>query len=210
MYQTSFIHLPSTPESFDEEQEEEAKGTSQETSLPKVSLRLLNGDPFAHSQHLVVARESISPDHPRTHVQGLSFPRDLDSLSENRAVDMADAEEVLDINSVKGLAENNCLPVAGLSIEGSCMCLSPLAESSASPCEGSSIQVDSGYNSQTYTSSLMDTAGIEVSGRENDSHVYDTQSKYSGVKTKPVWEICKDLHLCRNCRSCKQHLPKNR
>ncbi|KAL8189939.1 UNVERIFIED_CONTAM: hypothetical protein K2H54_028465 [Gekko kuhli] len=185
VYQTSFIHLPSTPESFDEEQEEEAKGTSQETSLPKVSLRPLNGDPFAHGQHLVVARVSISPDRPRTHVQGLSFPRDLDSLSENRTVDMADAEEVLDINSVKGLAENNCLPVAGLSIEGSCMCLSPLAESSASPCEGSSIQVDSGYNTQTYTSSLMDTAGIEVSGRENDSHVYDTHSKCSGVKTKP-------------------------
>ncbi|XP_015262265.1 PREDICTED: protein aurora borealis [Gekko japonicus] len=179
VYQTSFVHLPSTPESFDEEQEEEAKGTSLETSLPKVRLRPLSGDPFAHGQHLVVAKVSISPDHPRTHV-----PCDLDSLNENCTVDMADAEEVPVVSSVKGLAENSCLPVAGWSIEGSCMCLSPLAESSASPCEGSSIQVDSGYNTQTCTSSLMDTAGIEVSGRENDSHVYDSQSKHSGVKTK--------------------------
>lgn len=141
MYQTSFVHLPSTPESLDEEQEEEAKDSSRETSLPKVSLHPLIGDALAHGQHLVVARVSISPDHPRTHVRGLTSPHDLDSLNENCTVDMVDAEEVLDVNSVKGSAENSGLPVAGFSIEGSCMCLSPLAESSAIPCAGSSIQV---------------------------------------------------------------------
>lgn len=141
LYQTSFANLPSTPESFEEEQEEEAKGLSGETSLLKVSLHPLNGDAFAHGQHLVVARVSVSPDHSRTHAQGLTFPCSLDSLNENCTVDMADAEEMLDIHSVKGSSENTSLPVVGLSIEGSCMCLSPLAESSASPYEGSSIQV---------------------------------------------------------------------
>ncbi|XP_077200113.1 protein aurora borealis isoform X2 [Paroedura picta] len=174
-YQTSFVHLPSTPESVDEEQD---------APLPKISLCPLNGDGFAHSQHLVVAKVSISPECPGTPAQGLTSPRDLGSLIENRTVDMADAEEALDVHSVKGSMENGGLPVAALSIEGSCMCLSPLAESSTSPCEGSSIQVDSGYNTQSGTSSLADTAGAQVTDRESDSHLSDLQSKCSIFKTK--------------------------
>nr|XP_056717930.1 protein aurora borealis [Euleptes europaea] len=184
VYQTSIVHLPSTPESFDEEQEEEAKALSAETSLPKGSLCQQNGDPFVHGQRVVVARESLSPDHPGTNAQELSLFHDLESLNENHTVDMVEAEEMLDVNSVKGSAENSSLPVAGLSIEGSCMWLPPLAESSASPCEGSSIQVDSGYNTQTCTSSLMDTVRVEVSGREKDSHACETQNKHSLFRAK--------------------------
>ncbi|XP_054829998.1 protein aurora borealis [Eublepharis macularius] len=184
MYQTSFVRLPSTPESFDEEQEEEAKGSPAEISLPKVSLHQLNGDSFPHGQRFVVARVSISPDRSGAHAQELALLHNLDSLNENRTVDMMDAEETLDVNSVQGSVENSNQPVAGFSIEGSCMCLLPLAESSTSPCENSSIQVDSGYNTQTCTSSLMDTAGVEISGRENDTHFYETQNKCSLFKTK--------------------------
>ncbi|XP_048350812.1 protein aurora borealis isoform X1 [Sphaerodactylus townsendi] len=181
-YQTSFVHLPSTPESFDEEQEEETKASSADISLPKVSLHQLKGRNFAHGQRLMAAGVSLSPDHPGIDAEGLTLFHSPNSLNDNHMPDMADAEEMVDVNSVKGSAENSNLPVAGLNIEGSCMCLSPLAESSATPCEGSSIQVDSGYNTQTCTSSLLDA--VEVCGRETDSHVCETQNKYSLFRAK--------------------------
>ncbi|XP_061485962.1 protein aurora borealis isoform X2 [Rhineura floridana] len=189
LYQTSLIRLPSTPESFSEEQEG-AKALSAEVALPaesKVNLHQLNGDAFAHSTHLVVARVSISPDLSEAHKQRLLLLHDADSFKENHTVDMVDPE-MLDVNSVKGLAENCGMPMAGFSIEGSCMCMSPLAESSASPCESSSIQVDSGYSTQTCSSSLMDTVGAETSCRENDTRIYEKKSLV--FKTKLLWSNC--------------------
>ncbi|NWY02373.1 BORA protein, partial [Nothoprocta ornata] len=71
--------------------------------------------------------------------------------------------------------------VAGgaFSMDTSRMCVSPLAESSALPGDSSSLQVDSGYNTQTGGSSIMDIAGTENSCRENDvsSHVFQNKSQ---------------------------------
>ncbi|CAI5771690.1 Protein aurora borealis [Podarcis lilfordi] len=185
-YQSSLVCLPLAPESLSEGQEEGAKALPAETSFPaesKVNLHPLNGDAFAHSTHLVVARVSISPDVPEARKEGLTFLHDPGSFKENYTVDMVDPE-MLDENLVKGLAENSGTPMAGFSIESSCMCMSPLAESSASPCESSSMQADSGYSTQTCTSSLMDTAASETSCRDNDTHVCETRKKFHVYKTK--------------------------
>uniref|UniRef100_A0A8D0DYB4 Protein aurora borealis n=1 Tax=Salvator merianae TaxID=96440 RepID=A0A8D0DYB4_SALMN len=181
LYQTSLVHLPSTPESVDEELEEGANILSGEISRPaesKVNLHQMNGDALPHTTHLVVARVSISPDLSEAGKQGLTLLQHPKSFQENHTVDMTDQEDMLDENSIKGSAESNDLPVAGFSIEGSCIYMSPLAESSVSPCESSSIQVDSGYNTQTCTSSLMDTVGTETSCKENDPELYGTQQKF--------------------------------
>ncbi|XP_053166664.1 protein aurora borealis isoform X2 [Hemicordylus capensis] len=188
LYQTSLIRLPSTPESVYEEDDDKGATTSFAEIPPpveaKVNLHHLHGDAFTKSTHLVVAKVSISPEHSESNMQGLTLLHDVDCFKENHTVDMDDPEEMLDENLVKGSSENNGMPMAALSIEGSCMFLSPLAESSASPYESSSIQVDSGYNTQTCTSSLMETAGIETSCRESDMHMYETQNKFHFFKTK--------------------------
>ncbi|XP_033003870.1 protein aurora borealis isoform X2 [Lacerta agilis] len=186
VYQSSLVCLPLTPESLSEGQEEGAKALPAEMSLPaesKVNLHPLNGDAFAHSTHLVVARVSISPDVPEACKEGLTFLHDPGSFKENYTVDMVDPE-MLDENLVKGSAENSGTPMAGFSNESSCMCMSPLAESSASPYENSSMQADSGYSTQTCTSSLMDTAASETSCRDNDTHVCETRKKFHVYKTK--------------------------
>lgn len=141
LYHTSFLRLPSTPESSQEEQEEEAEALSADVPLQKAALHPLNGDAFAHGTHLVVAHVSISPDLSEGNPQGLTLVRELGSFKENHTVDMVDPEDMLDENSVKCSAGNNSMAVAGLNFEGSCICMSPLAESSASPCESSSLQV---------------------------------------------------------------------
>ncbi|KAJ6652919.1 hypothetical protein lerEdw1_010497 [Lerista edwardsae] len=189
LYQTSIVRLPSTPESVTEEEEEEAKTSPAEVPLPAeaaaaVNLHQLNGDSFSQGTHLVVARVSITPDRSEANTQGLSLLYDHDSPEENHTVDMVDPEEMLDENSVKGSTRHSGMPLTGFSIEGSCMFLPPLAESSASPCDSSSIQVDSGYNTQTCTSSLMDTAGVETSCKETDTHIYGAQNKFHVFKTK--------------------------
>ncbi|XP_066477198.1 protein aurora borealis [Tiliqua scincoides] len=187
LYQTSIVRLPSTPESVTEEEEEGAKASSAEAPLPAeaaVNLHQLNGDSFSQGTHLVVARVSISPDSSEANTQGLSLLYEHDCFKEIHTVDMADPEEMSDENSVKGSARNIGMPLTGFSIESSCMFLPPLAESSSGPCESSSIQVDSGYNTQTCTSSLMDTAGVETSSRENDMHAYGTQNKFQVFRTK--------------------------
>ncbi|XP_025900304.1 protein aurora borealis [Nothoprocta perdicaria] len=87
------------------------------------------------------------------------------------------------MSGVGGTAE---VPHGGgaISMDTSRMCVSPLAESSALPADGSSLQVDSGYNTQTGGSSIMDIAGIENSCRENDvsSHVFQNKSQLLRTK----------------------------
>lgn len=143
LYQTSIVRLPSTPESVTEEEEEEAKASPAEVPLPAAAVNphQLNGDSFSQGTHLVVARVSIMPDCSEANTQGLLLVYDCDSSKENHTVDMVDPEEMLDENLVKGSTRHSGIPVPGFSIESSCMFLPPLAESSASPCDSSSIQV---------------------------------------------------------------------
>lgn len=141
LYQTSLVRLPSTPESCKEEAA--TQSLSAEVPSPigaKVNMHQLNGDAFARGTHLVVASVSISSDHSKSKQQGMTLFHDLDSFRENHTADMVDPEETLE-NSVT-VSENSGMPAVGFSIEGSCMCLAPLAESSASPCDSSSIQVN--------------------------------------------------------------------
>ncbi|KAJ7319940.1 hypothetical protein JRQ81_019451 [Phrynocephalus forsythii] len=185
LYQTSFVCLPSTPERAKEEGEEEAEPLSAGIPPQKAHLHPRNGDAFAPGTHLVVAHVSISPDLSEGNQPGLALVHGHGSFKENCTVEMVDPEETLDENSVKGSDGSSGMAVAGLNFEGSCIYMSPLAESSASPCESSSLQVDSGYNTQTCMSSLMDTVGAETSCKENESHYYEPKNKFHFFKAKP-------------------------
>ncbi|XP_058040881.1 protein aurora borealis isoform X2 [Ahaetulla prasina] len=169
LYQSSFLRLPCTPENFQEELAEAAEATS--AGSPRAGLTPINEDILLAGSHSEMAAGSLSPETPEI----LAPPRPcLESPGEKRTVEMADPE-MLDENSVKGSSECDRGAVTGLSMEGSCICMAPLAESSASPCESSSLQMDSGYNTQAYTSSLMDIAGGELSCREHGA--FEAQRK---------------------------------
>ena len=68
-------------------------------------------------------------------------------MKENNTVDMADAAEVSENTWIKETMGSSNAPMTSFmtgitfSIENSRMCMSPLAESSAIPCDNSSIQV---------------------------------------------------------------------
>ncbi|XP_029143201.1 protein aurora borealis, partial [Protobothrops mucrosquamatus] len=164
LYQSSLLCLPCTPENFQEELAAAAEATS--VGSPRAGLTPVNEDIPSAGSHFEVAAMSPSPDTPGTCPKGLAPRPCLDSPRKERMVEMAEPE-MLDENSVKGSAECDQEAMVGLSMEGSCICMAPLAESSASPCDSSSLQMDSGYNTQACTSSLMDTAGSELSCREH-------------------------------------------
>uniref|UniRef100_A0A8C0J2H3 Protein aurora borealis n=1 Tax=Chelonoidis abingdonii TaxID=106734 RepID=A0A8C0J2H3_CHEAB len=194
-YQTSLIRIPFTLENHNEEAEDKENALPAEVLLPQmdtgVNLQQQDGDTFAHGTHLVVATVSISPDHSEACEQGLASLQDIEGLKENNTVDMVDSVEVSDENAwVKECVGNSSMPMTSFmtgitfSIESSHMCISPLAESSVIPCDSSSIQVDSGYNTQTCGSSIMDTVGAENNCRDNNVHSYEAQNKSQLSKTK--------------------------
>ncbi|XP_038242792.1 protein aurora borealis isoform X3 [Dermochelys coriacea] len=193
-YQTSLIRIPFTLENHNEEAEDKENALPAEVLLPQmdtgVNLQQQDGDTFARGTHLVVATVSISPDHSEACEQGLASLQDIEGLKEN-TVDMVDPVEVSDENTwVKECVGNSSMPMTSFmtgitfSIESSHMCISPLAESSVIPCDSSSIQVDSGYNTQTCGSSIMDTVGAENNCRDNNVHSYEAQNKSQLSKTK--------------------------
>ncbi|XP_026516338.1 protein aurora borealis isoform X3 [Terrapene carolina triunguis] len=194
-YQTSLIRIPFTLENHNEEEEDKENALPAEVLLPQmdtgVNLQQQDGDTFAHGTHLVVATVSISPDHSEACEQGLASLQDMEGLKENNTVDMVDSVEVSDENTwVKECVGNSSMPMTSFmtgitfSIESSHMCISPLAESSVIPCDSSSIQVDSGYNTQTCGSSIMDTVGAENNCKDNNVHSYEAQNKSQLSKTK--------------------------
>ncbi|NWW96108.1 BORA protein, partial [Rhynochetos jubatus] len=187
-YQTSVIRIPITVENHSEDEENKENAALAEARFPEtgneINLRQQDGDTFAHGARLVVATVSITPDHSEACHQRLTSFQDIEGLKENNTVDMADAAEVSEENTwIKETAGNSNAPMTSFmtgitfSIENSRMCMSPLAESSAIPCDNSSIQVDSGYNTQTGGSSIMDTAAAESSCRENDVNTNAFQNK---------------------------------
>ncbi|XP_038242791.1 protein aurora borealis isoform X2 [Dermochelys coriacea] len=205
-YQTSLIRIPFTLENHNEEAEDKENALPAEVLLPQmdtgVNLQQQDGDTFARGTHLVVATVSISPDHSEACEQGLASLQDIEGLKEN-TVDMVDPVEVSDENTwVKECVGNSSMPMTSFmtgitfSIESSHMCISPLAESSVIPCDSSSIQVDSGYNTQTCGSSIMDTVGAENNCRDNNVHSYEAQNKSQLSKTKELrssW-LCSALY----------------
>ncbi|XP_005233517.2 protein aurora borealis isoform X1 [Falco peregrinus] len=194
-YQTSVIRIPIAVESHGEDEEDKENASAAEARFPEmdneINLSQQDGDTFARGTRLVVATVSIAPDHSEACHQRLSSLQDIEGSKENNTVDMADAAEVLGENTwIKETIGNSNAPMASFmtgitfSIENSRMCVSPLAESSAIPCDNSSIQVDSGYNTQTCGSSIMDTAGAENSCRENDVNTNVFQNKSQLLRTK--------------------------
>ncbi|XP_064030204.1 protein aurora borealis-like [Pogoniulus pusillus] len=208
-YQTSVIRIPLAVEDPGEGEEDKENMSPAETQFPemdsRINLRQQDSDAFACGTHLVVATVSIAPDHSEARHQRLPLFQDIAGSKENNTVDMADAAEVSEENTwIKEAIGTSSAPMASFmtgitfSIENSRMCMSPLAESSAIPCDNSSLQVDSGYNTQTCGSSIMDTAVAENSCKENDVNTNVFQSKSQLLKTK---ECCvlnhKDNQLLR-------------
>ncbi|KAM9652857.1 protein aurora borealis isoform 4-T4 [Morphnus guianensis] len=194
-YQTSVIRIPIAVENHGVDEEDKENASPAEARFPEmdngINLCQQDGDTFAHGTHLVVATVSIAPDHSEACRQRLSSFQDIEGSKENNTVDMADAAEVSEENAwIKETIGNSNAPMTSFmtgitfSIENSRMCMSPLAESSAIPCDNSSIQVDSGYNTQTCGSSIMDTAGAENSCRENDVNTNVFQNKSHLLRTK--------------------------
>uniref|UniRef100_A0A8C8EE28 Protein aurora borealis n=1 Tax=Otus sunia TaxID=257818 RepID=A0A8C8EE28_9STRI len=194
-YQTSVIRIPITVENHVEDEEDKENASPAETRFPEtdngINLRQQDGDTFAHGTHLVVATVSIAPARSEACHQRLSSFQDVEGSKENNTVDMADAAEVSEENAwIKETIGSSNAPMTSFmtgitfSIENSRMCMSPLAESSAIPCDNSSIQVDSGYNTQTCGSSIMDTVGAENSCRENDVNTNVLQNKSQLLRTK--------------------------
>ncbi|NXB73276.1 BORA protein, partial [Donacobius atricapilla] len=187
-YQTSVIRIPIAVENHDEDEEDKENTSPAEAQFPEmdngINLHQEDSDTFAHGAHLVVATVSIAPDHSEGCHQRLSSFRDIEGLKESNTVDMADAAEVSEESTwIKETIGSSNTPMTSFmtgitfSIESSRMCMSPLAESSAIPCDNSSIQVDSGYNTQTCGNSMMDTVGAENSCRENDVNTVMFQNK---------------------------------
>ncbi|XP_030333391.1 protein aurora borealis isoform X2 [Strigops habroptila] len=194
-FQTSVIRLPIAVENHGEDGEDKENAASAEVRFPEmdngITLRQQDGDTFTHGTHLVVATVSIAPDHSEACHQRLSSFQDIEGSKENNTVDMADIAEVSEENTwIKETIGNSNAPMTSFmtgitfSIENSRMYMSPLAESSAIPCDNSSIQVDSGYSTQTCGSSIMDTAGAQNSCRENDVNTNMFQNKSQLLRTK--------------------------
>ncbi|XP_035748271.1 protein aurora borealis isoform X2 [Egretta garzetta] len=215
-YQTSVIRIPIAVESHGEDEEDKENASPAEARFPEmdngIKLCQQDGDTFSCGTHLVVATVSIAPDHSEACHQRLSSFQDIEGSKENNTVDMADAAEVSEENTwIKETIGNSNAPMTSFmtgitfSIENSRMCMSPLAESSAIPCDNSSIQVDSGYNTQTCGSSIMDTAGAENSCRENDVNPNVFQNKSQLLRTKECSVLShKDSQLLRTKSPEKQ------
>ncbi|XP_072202634.1 protein aurora borealis isoform X2 [Excalfactoria chinensis] len=192
-YQTSVIRIPFAVENHDEDEDKE-NASPAEARFPEIDNGIdfcqQDGDTFVPGTHLVVATVSITPDHSEACHQRLSSYQDIEGLKENNTVDMADVAEVSENTWIKETVDSSNAPMTSFmtgitfSIENSRMCMSPLAESSAIPCDNSSIQVDSGYNTQMCGSSIMDAAGAENSCRENDVNTNALQTKSQLPKTK--------------------------
>ncbi|XP_044141935.1 protein aurora borealis [Bufo gargarizans] len=185
-YRTSLFQIPFTVERLEEEEKENSPPA---LSLPEgnIVLQLHNMEAFSHDAHIMDSVDGISP---KPCIQQVMTPA-TDGLKDNDTVEMVDPVESEDDQIwVKDAAENYNTPMSSFmtgntfSVETSHMCMSPLAESSVIPCDSSSIQVDSGYTTQTCGSSMMDTIGTDGVYKENDIQICDKQNGSQHMKAK--------------------------
>ncbi|XP_012996911.1 protein aurora borealis isoform X1 [Cavia porcellus] len=193
-YRTSLIRIPFAVETHSEDEEEKEKVPSPDVSSPVSDavggpLRQLISDASTPSPHLVVTATSVTQRPPGTSGKQLAL-QDVGS-EKNDTVDMVDTLEIADENTwSKEPADDGSLPVPdfvsgiGFSIENSQMCISPLAESSVLPCENSNMQMDSGYNTQTGGSNIMDTAVAESYCKECDAQTFEIETRFQVCNTK--------------------------
>ncbi|XP_055965906.1 protein aurora borealis [Sorex fumeus] len=211
-YRTSLIRIPFTLETHSEDEEDKANSLSTVTSSPAMDtnglhLRPVNGDVSPHCSHLVLTTMSITQSQSSASEKELALLQGAEREKENDTVDMVDPIEIADDNTwVKEPVGNGSLPmtefVSGIAfnIENSHMCMSPLAESSVIPCENSTIQMDSGYNTHSCGSNMMDTVATESYCKESDVQSLEVENK-SQVFTKDrvtprCWRKTGDVARC--------------
>ncbi|XP_019507691.1 PREDICTED: protein aurora borealis [Hipposideros armiger] len=187
-YRTSLIRIPFTLGAPSEDEEDKASMPSTAASSPAMETagghpRQLRGDASPCGTHVLVTAMSVTQNQSGAAAKGLALLQEAES-EENNTVDMVDPIETADENTwTKEPLDNGSLPmtdsVSGIafSIESSHMCMSPLAESSVIPCENSNVQMDSGYNTQSCGSNIMDTVGAESYCRESDAQTLEVESK---------------------------------
>nr|XP_033804862.1 protein aurora borealis [Geotrypetes seraphini]XP_033804863.1 protein aurora borealis [Geotrypetes seraphini] len=186
-YQTSLFQIPFSLE----HREEENKMTPE--VLPQLGAAVhLQKLTTICSGHLVMETLSAFPEQSNSERRSSSLPN-LEELKDNNTIDMVDTVEIEgEVTWAKEGNGNSNIPMCSFmagtifSIESSQMCMSPLAESSAIPCDSSSIQVDSGYNTQTYGNSIMDAMVSESSGRETDLQTFEIPNKSQTLKSKEL------------------------
>ncbi|KAF6083750.1 BORA aurora kinase A activator [Phyllostomus discolor] len=195
-YQTSLIRIPFTLEAHSEDEENKANIPSTDTSSPAMDtagahLRQVDSATSPHGTRLVVTSLSVTQNQSSASAEVLALLQDVESEKENNTVDMVDPVEIAEENTwIKEPVDNGSLPMAdsvsgiAFSIENSHMCMSPLAESSVIPCESSNAQMDSGYNTQTCGSNIMDTVGAESYCKESDAQALEVDTKPQVFNTK--------------------------
>ncbi|CAO2591743.1 Protein aurora borealis [Lemmus lemmus] len=181
-YLSSLIRVPFTFENNSDNEEDEAPYT--DVSPP---------GPNACGEPSVVTAMSLTQSQSRSSVKDLAPLEDVESERENDTVDMFDPIDTGDESTwIKEPVNDGNSAMTGFvsgiafSIENSHMCMSPLAESSALPCENSNIQMDSGYTTQTCGSNVTDIAGTESCCKENVTQSFEVEIK-SQVCNIKVW-----------------------
>ncbi|CAO2591745.1 Protein aurora borealis [Lemmus lemmus] len=194
-YLSSLIRVPFTFENNSDNEEDEAPYTDVSPPGPNapVSLPPLNCEPLACGEPSVVTAMSLTQSQSRSSVKDLAPLEDVESERENDTVDMFDPIDTGDESTwIKEPVNDGNSAMTGFvsgiafSIENSHMCMSPLAESSALPCENSNIQMDSGYTTQTCGSNVTDIAGTESCCKENVTQSFEVEIK-SQVCNIKVW-----------------------
>ncbi|KAM4860203.1 protein aurora borealis isoform 2-T2 [Thomomys bottae] len=198
LHQSSLLHLPFDVETHSKEEPEEDKENIPSIPLSPVTKAgrawpwSLRSDTSARSPRVLGTSMSMTQSQSSASEKELALLEDIESVRENDTVDMADPGETVDESTwIKEPVDNGNSPVTdfmngiAFSIESSHMCMSPLAESSVLPYEGSNIQMDSGYNTQTGGSNMMDTVGVESYCRESDAQTCDVEIKSQVCNSKP-------------------------
>ncbi|XP_063808996.1 protein aurora borealis [Pseudophryne corroboree] len=186
-YRTSLFQIPFPIDHLEEEEKENSPPAPRLSPDGSTVMQLHNMDTFSTNGHTVDSMGTLTS---KVYAQHGAIEA-TDILKDNDTVEMVDPGEIEDEHIwVKDAVVSDNTPMSSFmtcntfSVETSHMCMSPLAESSVIPYDNSSIQVDSGYTTQTCGSSIMDGIGTEVIYRENDTQMCESQNGSQNFKAK--------------------------
>ncbi|XP_053311391.1 protein aurora borealis [Spea bombifrons] len=206
-YRTSLFQIP-----FALDRPEEDKENSPPSSI------LSEGDNAGHNLDIYPPDVQLVKDNIPVvsadvcELQG--SPPITEELKDNDTVEMVDPVEDDHIWVKDGAVTGNTPMTSFMngmtfSVESSHMCMSPLAESSVIPSESSSIQVDSGYTTQTCGSSIMD--GIDGACKENEFPQYEIHSRPQNLRLKEYSGVDFKSHFGQkelDSPECQKHTQK--